>query len=191
MLEYTNSYLRLSIAIPFGWRVISWRHTKLDASRHREFQFQDDDLPAKVGRCKVLFNASLYTPGSDVELNAEIEPAVYRLRPGDELRTSLLENHERLIPMYDSYGMKSAVTGEGSWTTGGVTFGFVDEELISRSGHSRYRFLYRRIEEALWFCAKIAGHKEWAFTEAVKVVQELNWQGSDGEPGAATDRPRD
>jgi hypothetical protein len=177
MLKYANSYLGLSIEIPSDWKVLSWRYTKLDASLHCEYQFRDDDLPRKVDRCKVLFNASLYTPGSDIELDAEIEPAIYRLTPGDELQASLLENHERLIPMYESSGMKSAVTGEGCWTIGGVDFGYVDEELTSRSGHSRYRLLFRRIDEALWFYAKIVGHKEWAFAEAVKVVQGLNWSG--------------
>jgi hypothetical protein len=175
MQTYVNSYLGLSISIPPEWEVISWRHTKLHVSRHREFQFRDDDLPRKVDRCKVLFNASLYTPGSDIHLEAEIESAIYRLKPGAELRASLLENHERLVPMYESSGMKTAVTGEGSWTIGGIDFGYVDEELRSRSADSRYRFLYRRIDKALWFYAKIAGHKEWAFAEALNVVQGLNW----------------
>ena len=105
MLEYANSYLGFSIAIPSDWKVLSWRHTRLDASRHCEYQFRDDDLPREVDRFKVLINASLYTPGSDIELDAEIELAIYRLTPGDELRASLLENHKCLIPMYESSGI--------------------------------------------------------------------------------------
>jgi hypothetical protein len=180
VLTYVNSYLGLSIEIPSDWKVVSRKHSKLDPSRHREYQFRDDDLPREVDRCKVLFNASLYTPGSDINLDAEIELSIYYLSANDNLRTSLVENLRRLIPYYESYGITNAITGEGRWVIDGVDFGYVDEESTSRNGHHRYRFLYRHIEGGLWFYGKIAGHKDWAFADSIKIVEGLRCDGTRG-----------
>jgi hypothetical protein len=188
---YDNSYLNLSIDIPPNWTVVSWKHKRLHRSQHGEYQFRDDELPREVGRCKVLFTAYLYEPGSDVYLDAEIELRIYREAAGYDMRASLQETHRHLIPMYESNGMSSAVTGEGRWTIDGTDLGYVDKELTSHRGRHRYRILYRRLDSTLWFYGKIAGHNDRAFAEAIEVVEGLDWRGGRSELDDAADRPRD
>ena len=174
MQTYENAYFGLRIGFPEKWKVVSWKHAKIDRSSRSAYQTRDDDLPSK-GPCasKFLFTACWYTPESEALIDADVEVSVFRLAADEDMRRSLLENHERMRADYESNGIATSIVKEGTWTISGTDFGYVDEESKSRSGTSRYRFFFRRIDSVFWLYGKIAGHKKRAFSEAIKIVEAM------------------
>lgn len=174
MKTYENSYFHLRLDFPDTWNLTSWRHTKIARSWQSAYQAKDDDLPKK-GKCasKFLFTAALHPPESEALVDADIELSVFRLSPGEDMRTSLVENFERQRAYYESNGIVTSIIEEGAWNIGGMDFTYVDEESKSRSGNSRYRFFFRPHDQTFWLYGKIAGHKRQAYDDAIEIVERL------------------
>ena len=174
MKTYNNSYFRLRLDFPDTWRLTSWRHTKLACSGKAACQAKDDDLPGE-GNCtsKFLFTAALHSPDSEASVDGDIEVSVFRLAPGEDMRTFLVENLERQRRYYESNGIATSITKEGVWTLGGMDFAFLDQESKTRTSHSQYRFFFCPFHEAFWLYGKIAGHKGQAFQEALGILDGL------------------
>jgi phosphoribosyl-AMP cyclohydrolase len=174
MKTYENSYFRFRLDFPDTWLLKSWRHTKIANSCQSAYQARDNDLPKK-GKCpsKFLFTAALHSPESEALIDADIEMSVFRLSPGEDFRTSLVENFERQRAHYESNGIVSSIIKEGVWTVGCMDFVYVDEESRTRTSHNRYRFFFRPFHEAFWFYGKIAGHKGQVFDEVLEIVEGL------------------
>jgi hypothetical protein len=193
MQTYENAYYGLRIDFPDKWNLVSWKHAKIGRSSRSAFQTRDDDLPSK-GLCasKILFTACLYSPESQVLVDADIEFSVFRLAEGEDMRQTLLENHERQHASYEADGIATSITKEGTWRISGIDFGYVDDESKTPSAHSQYRFLFRRVDEVFWLYCKIAGHKEWAFNEAIKIMEAMQCNmGGSAESDAVADWPRE
>lgn len=174
MRTYKNSYFRLCLDFPDTWKLTSWQHTKIARSWQSAYQAKDDDLPRK-GKCasKFLFTAALHPPESEALIDADIEVSVFRLSPGEDMWTSLVENFERQRASYESNGIAASIVKDGVWTIGGMDFTFVDQESKTRSGLSRYRFFFRPHHNAFWLYGKIASHKPKAFDTALEIVDGL------------------
>lgn len=178
MKTYENSYFRLRLDLPDTWELTSWQHAKIVRSWQSAYQTKDDDLPMKGNRAsKFLFTATVHPPESDARVDADIELSVMRLSPGEDMRTSLVENFERQRAYYESNGIITAITMEGVWTVGSIEFTYVDQESKTRSGHSQYRFFFAPHHERFWLYGKIAGHKRRAYEEALEIVEGLKSTG--------------
>src|SRR5262245_22469378 len=114
MKIYENAYFRLRLGFPETWRLTSWRHTKIPPEWRSAYQTRDDELPV-AGKCasKFLFTAAVHPPESEARVDADIEMSVFRLSPGEEMRTSLLENFERERAYYESNGIETSINREG------------------------------------------------------------------------------
>jgi len=174
MNTYENTYFRFRLDFPDVWKLTSWQHTKIARAWKLAYQAKDDDLP-KEGVCtsKFLFTAAVHPPESEALVDADIELSVFRLSPGEDMRTSVVENFERQRAYYESNGIVTTITKEGMWAVGGMEFTYVDQESKTRSKHSRYRFFFRPLHEAFWLYGKIAGHKWQVYEEALEVVEGL------------------
>lgn len=178
MKTYENSFFRLRLDFPDTWTLTSWRHAKIARSLQSAYQAKDDDLPKK-GKCasRFLFTATLQSPESEARVDADIELSVFRLSPGEDMRASLVENFERQRAHYESNGIVTSIIKEGAWTIGGLDFTYLDQESKTRSGLTRYRFLFRPHHDAFWLYAKIAGHTRQAYDEALEIVEALKSTG--------------
>ncbi len=174
MKTYENHYFRLRLEFPDTWQLTNWRHTKIARSWQSAYQAKDDDLP-KVGRCasKFLFTAALHPAENEAIVDADIELSVSRLAPGDDMRTSLVENFDRQRAYYESNGILTSITEEGVWTVGDMDFTYVDQESKTSRRESRYRFFFRPALEGFWLYGKIAALKRRAYEEALGVVEGL------------------
>jgi hypothetical protein len=174
MKTYENRYFRLRLDFPDSWKLTSWRHTKIARSSQPAYQARDDDLPKK-GKCasKFLFTAALHPAESEALVHADVELSIFLLSPGEDMRTTLVENFERERAYYERNGIVTSITKERVWTLGSLDFTYIDQELKTRTGRSQYRFFFRPLHEAFWFYGKIAGHKRQAYKEALKIVEGL------------------
>jgi hypothetical protein len=174
MNTYENRYFHIRLDFPDTWKLTSWRHTKIARSSQSAYQARDDDLPKKR-KCasKFLFTAALHPAQSEALVDADVELSVYLLSPGEDMRTTLVENFERECAYYESNGIATSITREGVWTLGSLDFTYVDQESKTRAGRSQYRFFFRPLHEAFWLYGKIAGHKQKAYKDALKIVEGL------------------
>ena len=179
MPTYENTHFGLRIDFPNTWRLTSWKNSKISLSWRSLYQTRDDDLPLK-GPChsKFLFTAVLNAPESECLVDADIEMSVHRLKPNEDFQKTLLENFERQRSYYETNGIFSSITKKGSWSIGGLDFGFVDEQSKTRKGLSRYRFFFRPVDKVYWLYGKIAGHKLEKFNAAIKIASGITWDGN-------------
>lgn len=178
MKTYESHYFHLRIDFPDTWTLTSWQHVKIGRTWRSAYQTSDDDLPEKrPDATKFLFTAALHPPDSQALVHADVEVSVFRLAPDDDMRTSLVENLERLSEHYHRSGISASLTGEGVWTIGGVDFTYVDQEL--KSGTTNwYRFYFRPLHENLWLYGKIAGHQRRAYyEEALAIAAGMTFTG--------------
>jgi hypothetical protein len=174
MQTYQNDYFGLQIDFPDHWKLVSWRHAKINRSHRSMYQTSDDDLPTTGPRnSKFLFTAALYAPESSALVDADIEMSIFRVKPSEDMRQSLIENFERQREFYKSNGVTTSITNDGNVAINGVEFGIVDQESKSSARRNWYRFLYRRVDKTLWLYVKIAGHKKPAFAEAIGIVSAM------------------
>jgi hypothetical protein len=151
------------------------------------YQARDDESPVE-GKCasKFLFTAERCPREREGYVDADIELSLFQLSPGEDMRKTVIENFERQRAMYANNGIKTSISKEGTWIVGGIGFTHIDQENESRSGHSRYRFFFQPLPDALWLYGKIAGHKPQAYIEALEVVEGLTFT----EPGGTGVRAR-
>ncbi len=174
MKTYENTFFQIRLSFPDTWDLTSWRHTRIARLWQSAYQAKDDDLPGKGNETsKFLFTAALHPPESNAVVDADIELSVFLLSPGENMRTSLVENVERERQHNESSGIARTLIKEGVWTIGGMDFSCVDQESKTRNSHARFRFIFRPQRETFWLYGKIAGHKIQAYFDALEIVEGL------------------
>ncbi len=173
MQIYENPFLGFRLKVPDDWRLDGWKTCKLSRSLRAMYQVRDDDMPKKMDSSKFIAVAYKYEPGSKIRVECDIETSIFRKPVNHDFFTGLLGNLSGATEYYRSCGIEQKHVGQGDWNLGGQHFQFVDQQNRSKGGTSRYRFVFRQLHPTLWFYAKIAGHSELTFAEALKVFENI------------------
>lgn len=135
MKTYKNEYLTIRIDVPDTWNICSWRNTKFNRVLKSLYQSSDDDKPGKNGH-KLLFTAELRNPLYEAMLDASIELSIVHCPYQKSIRSSIIENHERMRQGYKNNGIICSITMEGTWAIDGKNFSYIDTVSKSRDNES-------------------------------------------------------
>jgi hypothetical protein len=181
---YENPVIGFRLEVPGDWELKGWKTSQLDRSARQLFQARDDDLPTKAGSSRFIVVARKYKPGSSAVVDCDIETSLFREPRGYDFLAAILGNRAATSAYYRTAGIESHRVGHGDWLLGEQRFSFVDQKNASQWGTSRYRFAFRPLNDTLWFYAKIAGHSEQAFGDALAAFATIRLAGSVVEPVA-------
>lgn len=172
--QYCNEFFDLRIEIPEPWVLLSWQRPESVDAQH--FQIRNDDLPEREGQSKFLFNALLYKRSSEVSVDAKIELSVSRKHAHYDMRQGITDNFTRMQAYYRSNDLETEIVRDGSWSINEVEYQYLEEMLTDKNGRkSKYRFVFRKINDSLWLYAKIAGHNESSYQQALNIFSTLTW----------------
>jgi hypothetical protein len=172
--SYYNDYLDLSIDFPDPWILVCWQNLKLIDGAY--FQTSNNDFPESEGQSKFLFTAQLYTRHSLSSIDADIEMSVMLESLGHDMRQGIMDNASMTEAFYSSNGLEKTIVRDGSWSINEVEYQYLEEMLTDKNGRkSKYRFVFRKINDSLWLYAKIAGHNESSYQQALNIFSTLTW----------------
>lgn len=176
MPEYNNQHFNVSIALPEPWQILSYETGGLEDGWRDLYQPYESEIPEKPGESLFLFTAQLLASNSAIKIDAGIELSIYRHLANHSVIDEIILQREKQRDYYRRNGINTTISSQDEWLIDDVPFTFVDAENVSKRSHSWYRFAVRQVDTTLSIYAKIAGHRDNAFIEAIDLFQKAQWK---------------